>query len=35
MATPSKAPERQDYFAVFALPRKLWIEMPGKAKTAK
>jgi len=29
MATPSKAPERQDYFAVFSLPRKLWIEMPG------
>jgi molecular chaperone HscB len=29
MATPSKAPERQDYFAIFSLPRKLWIEMPG------
>ena len=28
MATPSKAPEAQDYFAVFSLPRKLWIEMP-------
>jgi molecular chaperone HscB len=29
MATPSTAPERQDYFAIFSLPRKLWIEMPG------
>src|SRR6202451_2088479 len=29
MATPSKAPEPQDFFAVFSLPRKLWIEMPG------
>src|SRR6202161_2704771 len=29
MATPSKAPEPQHYFAVFSLPRKLWIEMPG------
>jgi molecular chaperone HscB len=29
MATPSTAPSRQDYFAIFSLPRKLWIEMPG------
>ena len=29
MATPSTAPSRQDYFAIFGLPRKLWIEMPG------
>jgi molecular chaperone HscB len=29
MASPSTAPERQDYFAIFSLPRKLWIEMPG------
>lgn len=29
MATPSTAPGRQDYFAIFSLPRKLWIEMPG------
>ena len=29
MATPSTAPTRQDYFAIFSLPRKLWIEMPG------
>jgi len=29
MATPSTAPTRQDYFAIFGLPRKLWIEMPG------
>jgi molecular chaperone HscB len=29
MATPSTSPSRQDYFAIFSLPRKLWIEMPG------
>ncbi len=29
MATSSAAPARQDYFAIFSLPRKLWIEMPG------
>jgi molecular chaperone HscB len=29
MATPSTAPGRQDYFAIFGLQRKLWIEMPG------
>jgi len=29
MATPSTAPSPRDYFAVFSLPRKLWIEMPG------
>src|ERR1700722_19522396 len=29
MATSSTAPTRQDYFAIFSLPRKLWIEMPG------
>jgi len=29
MASPSTAPSRQDYFAIFGLPRKLWIEMPG------
>ncbi len=29
MATPSTAPSRQDYFAIFGLQRKLWIEMPG------
>ncbi|HEY2821954.1 MAG TPA: Fe-S protein assembly co-chaperone HscB [Candidatus Acidoferrum sp.] len=29
MTAPSTAPGRQDYFAIFSLPRKLWIEMPG------
>jgi molecular chaperone HscB len=27
MTAPSKAPDRLDHFARFALPRKLWIEM--------
>jgi molecular chaperone HscB len=29
MSTPSTAPERLDHFALFDLPRKLWIEMNG------
>jgi molecular chaperone HscB len=29
MTAPSKAPEKFDYFALFGLPRKLWIEMSG------
>jgi molecular chaperone HscB len=29
MAASSTAPSRQDHFAIFSLPRKLWIEMPG------
>jgi molecular chaperone HscB len=29
MATPSTAPEKFDHFALFGLPRKLWIEMSG------
>ena len=35
MSTPApstKAPETVDYFAVFGLPRKLWIEMDGLEK---
>jgi molecular chaperone HscB len=31
-APPTKAPETADYFAVFGLPRKLWIEMDGLEK---
>jgi molecular chaperone HscB len=27
MTAPSKAPDRLDHFALFGLPRKLWIEM--------
>jgi len=27
MSTPTQAPVSTDYFAVFSLPRKLWIEM--------
>jgi molecular chaperone HscB len=27
MSTPSPAPQPSDYFAIFCLPRKLWIEM--------
>ncbi len=29
MTAPSTAPERVDHFALFDLPRKLWIEMAG------
>jgi molecular chaperone HscB len=29
MSAPSTAPERHDHFALFDLPRKLWIEMSG------
>jgi molecular chaperone HscB len=29
MSAPSTAPERMDHFALFELPRKLWIEMSG------
>src|ERR1700693_5871764 len=29
MSAPSTAPERLDHFALFDLPRKLWIEMNG------
>jgi molecular chaperone HscB len=29
MSAPSTAPERIDHFALFDLPRKLWIEMSG------
>jgi molecular chaperone HscB len=29
MSAPSTAPERLDHFALFDLPRKLWIEMAG------
>jgi len=29
MTAPSTAPEKFDYFALFGLPRKLWIEMSG------
>ena len=29
MSAPSIAPERLDHFALFDLPRKLWIEMAG------
>jgi molecular chaperone HscB len=29
MTAPSTAPEKLDYFALFDLPRKLWIEMSG------
>jgi len=29
MTAPSTAPERLDHFALFGLPRKLWIEMAG------
>ena len=29
MSAPSTAPERIDHFALFELPRKLWIEMSG------
>ena len=29
MATPSTAPDKFDHFALFGLPRKLWIEMSG------
>jgi molecular chaperone HscB len=29
MNAPSTAPEKFDHFALFGLPRKLWIEMPG------
>ena len=29
MSAPSTAPERLDHFALFDLPRKLWIEMSG------
>jgi molecular chaperone HscB len=29
MTAPSTAPERPDHFALFGLPRKLWIEMAG------
>jgi molecular chaperone HscB len=29
MTAPSTAPEKFDHFALFGLPRKLWIEMPG------
>jgi len=35
MSTPApstKAPETVDYFAIFGLPRKLWIEMDGLEK---
>src|SRR6266851_4754066 len=35
MSTPApstKAPEMVDYFAIFGLPRKLWIEMDGLEK---
>ena len=32
MATSSAIPARQDYFAIFSLPRKLWIEMPALEK---
>src|SRR5260370_27632186 len=31
-APPTKAPETVDYFAIFGLPRKLWIEMDGLEK---
>jgi molecular chaperone HscB len=31
-ATSTKAPETVDYFVIFGLPRKLWIEMDGLEK---
>ena len=33
MSTPSTAPERIDHFALFDLPRKLWIEMSALEQT--
>jgi molecular chaperone HscB len=29
MSAPSQAPQKVDHFALFGLPRKLWIEMSG------